>query len=59
MNTIINFLIIALVLFFIIKAAAKFERKKEEAAPSTKACPFCDTQISLNATRCPNCTSKL
>ncbi len=58
-NALINFLIIGLVLFFIVKAAAKFQRKKEEAAPTTKACPHCDTQISLKATKCPNCTSKL
>ena len=39
-------------LYFITKAAAKMERKKEEPAPTTKACPYCDTQIPLKATRC-------
>jgi large conductance mechanosensitive channel len=58
-NALINFLIIGIILFFITKAAARMEKKKEEAAPTTKPCPYCDTQISLKATKCPNCTSKL
>lgn len=56
--TIINFLIIAIVLFFIIRAVNRLARKKE-VAPSTKDCPFCFTSIDLKATRCPNCTSEL
>jgi len=55
-NTIISFLLIALVLFFIIKAINN--SKKKEAA-STKNCPFCFTAIDIKATRCPNCTSEL
>lgn len=58
-NALINFIIIGFILFLITKAAAKIEKKKEEAAPATKPCPHCDSQISLKATRCPNCTSKL
>lgn len=58
-NAFINFLIIGLVLFLITKAAARTEKKIEESLPPTKPCPYCDTQISLKATRCPNCTSKL
>jgi large conductance mechanosensitive channel len=60
LQSIFDFLIIALVVFLIIKAA-NF-RKKEQAAPSepsTKECPFCITSIPVKASRCPNCTSQL
>ena len=56
--TIISFIIIALVLFFMIRAFNRL-KKKEEAKPSTKECPFCFSSINLNATRCPFCTSEL
>jgi large conductance mechanosensitive channel len=61
-NTIITFLIIALVIFFfVIRPIARMQTKKVEApaAPTTKECPFCSTNIPLKATRCPNCTSAL
>ncbi len=62
-NTLINFLIIAFVVFFfIVKPIAKLQLQKmaaEPAAPTTKECPFCYTNISVKATRCPNCTSTL
>jgi large conductance mechanosensitive channel len=56
-NAIINFLIIAMVIFVIIKMIARMRRKEEAKEPTTRACPHCDTQISINASRCPNCTS--
>lgn len=60
---VINFLIVAFALFMVIKAlnkAASLTKKPaEEAAPTTKECPFCKTEIHIEATRCPNCTSKL
>lgn len=58
---IINFLLIALVIFILIKALNKLSRKKtEEPAPATtKECPFCKEQIAIKATRCPHCTSEL
>ena len=60
---VVEFLLTALVLFLIVKAAnkAKNLKKKEEAAaePTTKVCPFCQSEISIKATRCPNCTSEL
>ncbi len=61
-QAIIDFLIIAFVIFLIIKNAEK--AKKEEAAappaePTTKECDFCFTEIAIKATRCPNCTSEL
>ena len=62
-NTIINFLIIALVVFFfIVRPIARMQTPKkaaEPAAPTTKECPFCYTNIPIKATRCPNCTSPL
>ena len=64
-NAIINFLIIAAAVFVIVRTANRFEKKEEEAAgappasPTTKTCPYCRTEIHLEATRCPNCTSQL
>jgi len=60
---VVEFILVALVLFIIVKAAnkAKNLKKKEEpaAAPTTKVCPFCQSEISIKATRCPHCTSEL
>ena len=60
---VVEFVLTALVLFLIIKAMnkAKDLKKKPEApaAPTTKTCPFCCSEISIKATRCPNCTSEL
>ncbi len=61
-QAIIDFVVIAFVIFLIVKAANK--TKKEEpapapAAPTTKECPFCLTEIAIKASRCPNCTSQL
>ncbi len=63
-NAVINFLLIAFVLFSIIKAmnkAAAVVKKPEEepAAPTTKICPYCKSEIAIEATRCPHCTSQL
>jgi large conductance mechanosensitive channel len=62
-NTIINFLIIAAVIFFlVIRPIARMHAPKKEAvpaAPATKECPYCFTAIPVKATRCPNCTSEL
>ena len=62
-STIINFLITALVLFIIIKLFNKISTvgKKPEApkAPTTKKCPFCCSEIAIEATKCPHCTSEL
>ncbi|MBR3367774.1 MAG: large conductance mechanosensitive channel protein MscL [Lachnospiraceae bacterium] len=64
-TAIINFLIIAFVLFSIIKAVNKMQEvvkkpeEEEEAAPTTKMCPYCKSEISIEATRCPHCTSQL
>ncbi len=61
-TAVINFLIMALVLFVIIKAmnaaSAKFS-KKEEEAKTTKKCPYCKSEIDIEAVKCPHCTSEL
>lgn len=59
---IINFLLIAFVIFLLVKMINKFSRKKKEEEPApvtTKTCPFCKEEISIDATRCPHCTSEL
>ena len=60
-QTIIDFILVALCLFLVIKAINKTKKKEEEAPaePTTKVCPFCQSEISIKATRCPNCTSEL
>ena len=62
-TSIINFLIMAFVLFCLLKAVNKLTAlgKKPEAPaePTTKVCPYCQSEISIKAVRCPHCTSKL
>ena len=59
-SAIINFLLIALVIFFIIKSINKVAKKNEKPAePTTKECPFCHETISIKATKCPHCISEL
>jgi len=60
-NAIITFLVVSLVIFLIIKAFNRMQRTEEDtpAAPTTKECPYCLSQIALKASRCPNCTSQL
>jgi large conductance mechanosensitive channel len=59
LNTVIDFAIIAFMLFMIIKGMNSMKRKEAAAAPTTKDCPHCCTAIPLNAKRCPACTSPL
>ncbi len=62
LQAIVNFLIIAFVLFLIIRSINRFKKKEPvpaPAAPTTKECPHCFTSIPIKATRCPNCTSQL
>ena len=58
LNTIIDFVIVAFVIFLIVQQVNRL-RRKTEAAPNTKECSFCCTAIPLKAARCPNCTSQL
>ncbi len=59
LQAIIDFLMIAFVVFLIVKAANLRKEPAVPAEPSSKDCPFCHTSISIQATRCPNCTSQL
>ena len=62
---VINFIIVAFALFIIVKTlnkAASFGKKNDgegEAAPTTKECPYCKSEINIEAVRCPHCTSHL
>ena len=59
-NNIIDFLILALVIFLLIRALTKLTKKEEKPAEvTTRDCPYCQTSISKKATRCPNCTSEV
>ena len=62
-TAVINFLIMAVVIFLLVRGINKLTslNKKEEApaAPTTKVCPFCKSEIAIEATRCPHCTSEL
>lgn len=62
-NLVINFFIVAFCVFLVIRQTEKFTNRFKKpvapAEPTTKTCPYCITEISLHATRCPNCTSPL
>ncbi len=58
-QTVIDFLVIAFVIFMIVRAANSLKKPAPPAEPTTKECPHCFTTISIKATRCPNCTSDL
>ena len=60
LNTVIEFLIVALAVFVMVKWANKFRSAPAPAAaPTTKECPYCFSAIPLKAVRCPHCTSEL
>ncbi len=58
-NAAIDFLIVGLAIFLLVKQVNRLKREAPAAAPTTKPCPFCMTDIPLKATRCPHCTSAL
>ncbi len=60
-NTVVAFLIVAFVLFLLIRTVNQMQKEEEAApvAPTTKICPYCKSEIPLEATRCPHCTSHL
>ena len=60
-NTVINFIIVAIAIFLVIRSMNR-AKNKEEAPPSeptTRDCPYCYSTISIKATRCGHCTSEL
>lgn len=56
---VINFLIVALCIFLVVRALNRMKRTKTEAAPVSKDCPYCAMTIPIKATRCPHCTSEM
>jgi len=58
-NTIFSFLIIAFVIFLLIRSCSKMQKPKLAPAPTTKDCPYCLSPIPFKATRCAHCTSEL
>lgn len=59
LNALINFLLVALALFFVIKAVNRASRKPADEEPTVRECPFCMTTIPARATRCNACTSEV
>jgi large conductance mechanosensitive channel len=60
-NAVISFLIIAIAIFFLIRAINRLQKQEEAspAEPTTKECIYCFTEVPVQAVRCPNCTSEL
>lgn len=61
LNTVIDFLIVALALFLVIRQVNRLQREPEAPlnVPATRECPYCFSAIPIKATRCPNCTSQV
>lgn len=61
-SNVINFIIVAFVIFLVVRQINrfrdKFSRPEPEAVPTTKICPYCKSEIDINAIRCPHCTSE-
>jgi large conductance mechanosensitive channel len=58
-NALINFLILAFVIFILVRQVNKLQKPETTPAPATKDCPFCYSTIPIKATRCPQCTSEI
>lgn len=56
---VLNFFIMAFVVFIIVRSLNKLKKKEAPAPVTTKKCPYCFTEIHKDATRCPHCTSEL
>lgn len=59
LNTIIDFIIVAFVIFLVIRQVNRLKKPAAEAAPTTRPCPFCLSDIPLKATKCSHCTSEV
>ncbi len=61
LNTILGFIVVALIVFLLVRQMNRMKKQEETppAAPTTKKCPYCFTEIPIAATRCPHCTSEL
>ena len=59
LNTVIDFLIVAFVIFLLVRQINRWNKPAPAPAPATKDCPYCCSAVPLEATRCPNCTSEI
>jgi large conductance mechanosensitive channel len=59
LNNVIDFVIVAFVIFLVVRQVNRWKKPVPAAAPATKECPYCFTAIPIKAMRCPNCTSEL
>lgn len=59
LNNILTFLIVALAIFLLMRAINRLYQQPAPATPDTKPCPYCTMTVSVQALRCPNCTSDL
>ncbi len=59
LNTVINFIIVAFVMFLLVRQINRMKQEPAPAAPTTKECKYCLSTIPVKASRCPNCTSQL
>ena len=60
LNNVVDFVIVALVIFLIVRAMNRLKKKEEKPAEvTTRECPYCMTTIAKKASRCPNCTSEV
>ncbi len=61
LNTVLDFIIVAFVIFLLIRQVNRLKREPEAlpAEPTTKECPYCLSTIPIKATRCPHCTSEI
>jgi len=59
LNTVIDFLVVAFVIFLLVRQINRWNKPAPAAAPTTKECPYCVSSIPIKATRCPNCTSQV
>jgi large conductance mechanosensitive channel len=58
-QSIIDFLLVAIAIFIVVKQLNRLKREPSKASPSEKECAFCASTIPIKATRCPHCTSEL
>jgi large conductance mechanosensitive channel len=58
-QAIVDFIIVAFVIFMLVRTMNKLKKQPVPADPTTKECPYCFTTVPIKATRCPHCTSQL
>lgn len=58
-QSVVDFIIVAFVIFMLVRTMNRMKKPEPAAEPTTKTCPYCFTMVAIQATRCPNCTSQL